>query len=178
MSIDEGAGGRSVSREDARLPVEAEPGEERPERLGDVPVGRAERGRHRVDRLLGRRVAHEAPAQLAGHVGGGGRVVAHDVEDALEVSLAQALEAEVLPREVDLSTALTAEIRLNIPLLSAAMDTVTEARLAIALARQLRRGVRRGLLGHRSILPPACAGSARCRRRTSRAGWRHDSWSK
>jgi IMP dehydrogenase len=42
----------------------------------------------------------------------------------------------VLPRDVDLSTQLTTGIRLNIPLLSAAMDTVTEARLAIALAEQ------------------------------------------
>ena len=44
--------------------------------------------------------------------------------------------SEVLPREVDLSTRLTAEITLNIPILSAAMDTVTEARLAIALAQE------------------------------------------
>jgi IMP dehydrogenase len=42
----------------------------------------------------------------------------------------------VLPREVDLSTLLTREIRLGLPLLSAAMDTVTEARLAIALAQE------------------------------------------
>jgi IMP dehydrogenase len=42
----------------------------------------------------------------------------------------------VLPREVSLSTRLTRSIRLNIPLLSAAMDTVTEARLAIALAQE------------------------------------------
>lgn len=41
----------------------------------------------------------------------------------------------VMPREVDLSTKLTKNITLNIPLLSAAMDTVTEARLAIALAQ-------------------------------------------
>jgi IMP dehydrogenase len=41
----------------------------------------------------------------------------------------------VLPREVSLATQLTKQIRLNIPLLSAAMDTVTEARLAIALAQ-------------------------------------------
>ncbi|MGB5247492.1 MAG: IMP dehydrogenase [Woeseia sp.] len=50
--------------------------------------------------------------------------------------LLQPAYSDVLPREVDLSTRLTAEIRLNIPLLSAAMDTVTEARLAIALAQE------------------------------------------
>ncbi len=43
--------------------------------------------------------------------------------------------SNVMPREVDLSTQLTKSIKLNIPLLSAAMDTVTEARLAIALAQ-------------------------------------------
>jgi IMP dehydrogenase len=49
--------------------------------------------------------------------------------------------SEVLPREVDLGTRLTAEISLNIPILSAAMDTVTEARLAIALAQEGGIGV-------------------------------------
>jgi IMP dehydrogenase len=44
--------------------------------------------------------------------------------------------SQVLPREVDIRTQLTKEIRLNIPMLSAAMDTVTEANLAIALARE------------------------------------------
>jgi IMP dehydrogenase len=44
--------------------------------------------------------------------------------------------SQVLPSEVDLSTRLTRRIRLNIPLLSAAMDTVTEADTAISLARQ------------------------------------------
>ena len=44
--------------------------------------------------------------------------------------------SEVLPKEADLSTRLTEGITLNIPLLSAAMDTVTEAKLAIALARE------------------------------------------
>jgi len=44
--------------------------------------------------------------------------------------------SEVLPHEVDVSTWLTKKIRLNIPIVSAAMDTVTEARLAIALARE------------------------------------------
>ncbi len=44
--------------------------------------------------------------------------------------------SNVLPREVSLRTQLTRNITLNIPLLSAAMDTVTEARLAIALAQE------------------------------------------
>ena len=44
-------------------------------------------------------------------------------------------ESDVLPHEVDTSTQLTPKIRLAIPILSAAMDTVTEAKLAIALAR-------------------------------------------
>jgi IMP dehydrogenase len=44
--------------------------------------------------------------------------------------------SEVLPRQVDLRTPLTRRIVLNIPLLSAAMDTVTESRLAIALAQE------------------------------------------
>lgn len=49
--------------------------------------------------------------------------------------------SEVLPREVDIRTQLTRDIRLNIPLLSAAMDTVTEAGLAIALAREGGLGI-------------------------------------
>ena len=44
--------------------------------------------------------------------------------------------SEILPREVDLSTKITKNISLNIPLLSAAMDTVTESKLAVALARE------------------------------------------
>lgn len=44
--------------------------------------------------------------------------------------------SEVLPRDVDLSTRLTKKLTLNIPLLSAAMDTVTESRLAIALGQE------------------------------------------
>ncbi len=42
----------------------------------------------------------------------------------------------VMPKEVDLKTSLTREIQLNIPLISAAMDTVTEARLAISMAQE------------------------------------------
>lgn len=60
------------------------------------------------------------------------------VEEALtfdDVLLVPAY-SEVLPREVDLSTQLTRTIRLNLPMLSAAMDTVTEARLAITIAQE------------------------------------------
>ncbi|OGP78582.1 MAG: IMP dehydrogenase [Deltaproteobacteria bacterium RBG_16_49_23] len=49
--------------------------------------------------------------------------------------------SEVLPKEVDISTQLTREIRLNIPLVSAAMDTVTEARTAIAMAQEGGLGI-------------------------------------
>jgi IMP dehydrogenase len=48
---------------------------------------------------------------------------------------------EVLPNESDVCVQLTPEIRLNIPILAAAMDTVTEARLAIALAREGGLGI-------------------------------------
>ncbi len=44
--------------------------------------------------------------------------------------------SEILPGEVDLSTQVTRRIRLNVPLVSAAMDTVTEARLAITIAQE------------------------------------------
>ena len=44
--------------------------------------------------------------------------------------------SEVLPREVDISTQFTRKLRLNVPIVSAAMDTVTDRKLAIAIARQ------------------------------------------
>ena len=49
--------------------------------------------------------------------------------------------SEVIPNEIDLSTNLTKTIKLNIPMMSAGMDTVTEHRMAIAMARQGGIGV-------------------------------------
>ena len=50
-------------------------------------------------------------------------------------------KSEVLPRDVDLSIQLTPNIKLNIPILSAAMDTVTDSRMAIAMAREGGLGI-------------------------------------
>lgn len=50
-------------------------------------------------------------------------------------------ESDVLPADVELSTWLTKKIRLNVPVMSAAMDTVTEYRMAIAIAREGGIGV-------------------------------------
>ena len=65
-------------------------------------------------------------------------------------------ESNVLPHEVDLSTRVTRDIRLNIPLVSAAMDTVTEGRLAIALAQEGGIGVI-----HKSMSPEEQAAEVR-----------------
>jgi len=62
--------------------------------------------------------------------------------------LLQPSYSDVLPREVDLATQLTSEISLSIPLLSAAMDTVTESRLAIALAQEGGMGII-----HKNMMP-------------------------
>jgi len=64
--------------------------------------------------------------------------------------------SEVLPAEVDVGTRLTREIELGIPLLSAAMDTVTEAKLAIAMAQHGGIGVI-----HRNLSPAAQADEVR-----------------
>ena len=50
-------------------------------------------------------------------------------------------KSEILPADIDVSTRLTKKISLNIPVMSAAMDTVTESRMAIAVAREGGIGV-------------------------------------
>ena len=72
---------------------------------------------------------------------------------------------DVVPSEVDTSAQLTKKIRLRIPLLSAAMDTVTEARMAIAMARQ--GGI--GIL-HRNLSIEEQASQVRQVKR-SESGW-------
>jgi IMP dehydrogenase len=57
-------------------------------------------------------------------------------------------KSEVIPRDVDVSTRLTRTIRINIPILSSAMDTVTEASMAIAVAREGGIGI-----VHRAMSP-------------------------
>jgi IMP dehydrogenase len=61
-------------------------------------------------------------------------------------------QSSVLPRDVSLQTRLTRRIALNIPLLSAAMDTITEARLAIAIAQEGGLGI-----VHKNMSPKAQA---------------------
>jgi IMP dehydrogenase len=60
--------------------------------------------------------------------------------------------SEVLPRDVDLRTRLAGDVALNVPILSAAMDTVTEEKLAVAMALQGGAGVI-----HRNLAPEAQA---------------------
>src|SRR3989454_6556318 len=73
----------------------------------------------------------------------GGRMLPSELREGLtfdDVLLVPAASG-VLPRDTDVSPSLTRSIRLNIPLLSAAMDTVTEARTAIAMAQEGGLGV-------------------------------------
>ena len=63
---------------------------------------------------------------------GGGEALAFD--DVLLLPGA----SEVLPADVDVSTRLTSTLELNLPIISAAMDTVTESKLAIAMAQGRR----------------------------------------
>ena len=50
-------------------------------------------------------------------------------------------KSDVLPRDVDVTTKLSETLQLNIPIISAGMDTVTEAEMAIAMARQGGLGI-------------------------------------
>ncbi len=68
------------------------------------------------------------------------RIIAQEALTFDDVLLVPA-HSTVLPKDTELSTRLTREISLNIPLLSAAMDTVTEGRLAIAMAQEGGLGV-------------------------------------
>ncbi len=76
------------------------------------------------------------------------------IEEALtfdDVSL-YPQRSDVVPREVDVATRFTRNVRINIPVVSSAMDTVTEARLAIALAREGGLGViHRAMDGDRQV---------------------------
>lgn len=69
------------------------------------------------------------------------RLAQNEIALTFDDVLLQPGESSVLPKDVDLKTNLTARIALNIPLLSAAMDTVTEARLAIAIAQEGGLGI-------------------------------------
>ncbi len=66
----------------------------------------------------------------------------HDIEAlTFDDVLLVPCESDVHPQEVEVATRLTRRIRLDVPLLSAAMDTVTESPMAIAMARQGGLGV-------------------------------------
>ena len=64
--------------------------------------------------------------------------------------------SEVLPRDVISSTQLTRTIRLNLPIMSAAMDTVTEARLAITIAQEGGIGIIHKNMIDRRSRPAKC----------------------
>lgn len=74
----------------------------------------------------------------------------HDMEEGLTFDdvILVPLRADIHPKDVDTSTWFTKNIRLNIPIVSAAMDTVTEGRLAIAMAREGGIGIM-----HRAMPP-------------------------
>ncbi|WP_434735488.1 IMP dehydrogenase [Candidatus Accumulibacter necessarius] len=69
-----------------------------------------------------------------------------------DVLLVPAHSSTIMPRDVTLKTRLTRNISLNLPLVSAAMDTVTESRLAIALAQEGGIGI-----VHKNLSPKAQA---------------------
>ena len=87
--------------------------------------------------------------------------------------LLQPLESSVLPSQADTRTCLTREIPLNIPILSSAMDTVTEADMAIALAQLGGIGVLHRNLGVEEQAAAVRAGEA-LRKRDGRQSDHHD----
>src|SRR5437870_3986562 len=110
---------------------------------------RRRRGRGLPGRWLPAKKPHGAiegahPALPGGPLGVfGGRRMTAELREGLtfdDVLLVPAA-SDILPRDTEVTTQLTRTIRLNIPLLSAAMDTVTEARTAIAMAQEGGLGV-------------------------------------
>src|SRR5579871_5615168 len=100
-------------------------------------------GEARLLRLNQSRVYHASLGAYTGALYLRPQTLMRILEEALtfdDVLLVPAY-SEILPREVDLSTQVTRRIRLNVPLISAAMDTVTEARLAITIAQEGGIGV-------------------------------------
>lgn len=75
--------------------------------------------------------------------------------------LLQPAASDVLPKDVDIATSLTKGLRLNIPVVSSPMDTVTEARMAIAMAREGGIGII-----HKSLSPEAQADQVRLVKRS------------
>ena len=111
------------------------------------------------------------PARLESGTGAPRRCVLSDPTDGLPPAFATLGltfddvlllpgETDVIPSEVDTSTQLTREVRLAIPLISAAMDTVTESRMAIAMARQGGLGVLHRNLSIEEQAEPGRSGQA------------------
>ena len=105
---------------------------------------------HRYNRVLFQEAAMRERAVPSSESTHGLRLVARALtfDDVLLIPA----YSEVLPRETSLRTRLTRNITLNIPLVAAAMDTVTEARLAIAMAQEGGIGI-----VHKNLSPEAQA---------------------
>src|SRR5690625_7130276 len=80
--------------------------------------------------------------------------------------------SDVTPKDVSLRTRLTRAIHLNIPLVSAAMDTVTEARLAIAIAQE--GGI--GIIHKSMAIEPQAAEVRRSEERRVGKEWSSQGW--
>src|SRR5690242_3631202 len=87
-----------------------------------------------IEKTIGGIDIHEEPSTEA--VGPARWAVEIPVALTFDDVLLRPAKSEIHPNFVETTTRLTRDIRLNIPIVSAAMDTVTEARLAIAMAQQ------------------------------------------